>query len=274
MRTSRVHALISIALSAVVIAGATMSAMAQDDAVDAAQALASALDGAGGGISSADQIAALEAAAAAGDPGALWQLANMYENGQGVPQDKAKAFGYFSQIADQRDDGNARRFDPKIVAESILKVGEYYREGLPEAGVEPDADEYEWRVQYAANVLGNADAQYQLGELYSDDGALGDVPMLSYRWLLQASRKGHALAQAELGNLLFNGRGTIQADPVKGLMWLSVASRRAVGTPEQERIDEMLDADMSIASPAQRAQAVEMADSLFMQFASLSTAAP
>jgi uncharacterized protein len=273
MRTSRVPALISIAFSAVLIAGAAMPARAQSDAIDAAQALASALDGAGGGISTADQIVAMEAAAAAGDPVALWQLAKMYEEGQGVPQDRAKAFGYFKQIVDQHPDGAVRPFERSIVADSNLKIGEYYRDGLPEAGVEPDLGAYEHQIQFVANVLGDADAQYLLGELYSDDGALGDIPMLSYRWLLQASRKGHALAQAELGNLLFNGRGAIQADPVKGLMWLSVASRRAVGTPELERIDEMLDADMSIATPEQRAQAVAMADSLFLQFASLPTSA-
>ena len=46
-------------------------------AVDAAQAMASAMDGAGGGISSAEQIAALETAATAGDPMAQWQLGLM-----------------------------------------------------------------------------------------------------------------------------------------------------------------------------------------------------
>src|SRR3569623_1564836 len=62
-------------------------------AADAAQAMASAMDGAGGGISSAEQFAALQDAATAGDPMAQWQLGLMYESGEGVAQDEAKAFG-------------------------------------------------------------------------------------------------------------------------------------------------------------------------------------
>src|SRR5436190_15458370 len=104
MRISRgVRALASVLMLGSALVGAA-PVYAQSDAVDAAQAMASAMDGAGGGISMADQLAALQAAAAAGDPMALWQLGLMYESGEGVAQDKAKAFGYFAQIADQHAD--------------------------------------------------------------------------------------------------------------------------------------------------------------------------
>src|SRR5689334_22322152 len=83
-------------------------------AIDAAQAMAAAMDGAGGGISSAEQIAALQDAAAAGDPMAQWQLGLMYESGEGVAQDKAKAFGYFAQIADQHADTAPRGVEADI----------------------------------------------------------------------------------------------------------------------------------------------------------------
>src|SRR5689334_16887731 len=109
-------------------------------AVDAAQAMASAMDGAGGGISSAEQIAALETAATAGDPMAQWQLGLMYESGEGVAQDKAKAFGYFAQIADQHADAAPKGIESDIVAHSFVKVGEYYNAGLPEAGIPKDKD--------------------------------------------------------------------------------------------------------------------------------------
>lgn len=238
-----------------------------NDALNAAQQMASALDGAGGGISTSEQIAALESAAALGDTMALWQLGLMYESGQGVAQDKAKAFGYFQTIAST--DTAPRGVDADIVAQSILKVGEYYREGLPEAGLAPDPLKYERGVQRAAAVFGNADAQYLLGEMYSSDDALGDIPVLSYRWLLAAARKGHALAQAQLGSLLFNGGEGVAQDPVRGLMWLTVASRRAVGTPDEAWINDTLNSDMSIATPEQRELAVTLADSLALEFASL-----
>ena len=72
MRISRVAAL-SVVIAMTALGVGSLSARAQS-AVDAAQALASALDGAGAGISTHDQIAALEAAAAQGDAMALWQL--------------------------------------------------------------------------------------------------------------------------------------------------------------------------------------------------------
>ena len=52
-------------------------------------------------------------------------------------------------------------------------------------------------------------------------------------------------------------------------MWLTVASRRAVGTTDAQWIDDLLNANMSIASPDQRKQAVEMADSLGTKFGGL-----
>ena len=270
MRISRgASALISVMFgSALMFVSAGQSVSAQT-AVDAAQAMASALDGAGGGISSADQVAALQDAAAAGDPMALWQLGLMYESGEGVAQDKAKAFGYFSQIADQHADAAPRGTEADIVAHSFVKMGEYYKEGLPEAGVAKDEAYSAKLILHAASYFGDADAQYRVGELYLDDSELGDNPLQSARWLSLAARKGHAPAQAKLGDILFNGDGGLEANPVEGLMWLTVASRRAVGTADAQWIDDLLNADMSIATPEQRKQAVEMADSLGNRFGGL-----
>ena len=105
--------------------------------------------------------------------------------------------------------------------------------------------------------------------MYLDPNELGDNPLQSARWLSLAARKGHAPAQAKLGDILFNGDGGLEANPVEGLMWLTIASRRAVGTTEADWIDNMLNADMSIATPDERKKAVEMADQLGDQFAGL-----
>ncbi len=77
---------------------AVLPASAQT-AADAALDLANMLDGAGGGVSGDAYLSALEDAADAGQPLALWQLGTMYENGEGVDKDPARAFGYFAQIA-------------------------------------------------------------------------------------------------------------------------------------------------------------------------------
>ena len=216
-----------------------------------------------------DQIAALAAAATAGDPMAQWQLGLMYESGEGVAQDKANAFGYFAQIADQHADTAPKGVEADIVAHSFVKMGEYYKDGVPEAGIPQDDDYATKLILHAASYFGDADAQYKVGELYLDAKELGDNPIQSARWLSLAARKGHAAAQAKLCNILFNGDGDLAANPVEGLMWLTVASRRSIGTADASWIDNLLNSAMSIASPAQRKQAVELADSIGVRFGGL-----
>lgn len=280
MRTFRAGALVSVAFAALTLVSVASPVAAQvsgvlpslpaapETAADAALAMANQLDGAGGGISSKDLIAALEDAALAGQPMALFQLGLMYEAGEGVAKDRVKAFGYFSQIADEHADTAPKGVEADIVAQSFLKVGEYYRTGLPEAGI-PKNEAYSNKlVMHAASYFGDADAQYKVGELYLDDAELGDSPLQSARWLNLAARKGHAGAQAKLGNMLFNGEG-IGPDQVEGLMWLTVASRRSAGTLDEGWIADLLHNAMSVATPDQRKRAVEMADSLGPRFGGL-----
>ncbi|MEQ1900744.1 MAG: tetratricopeptide repeat protein [Devosia sp.] len=266
MRISRGRgALCSVMMGAALVLGASPLAFGQN-AVDAAQELASALDGAVGGISTADQLAALEAAAAAGDPMALWQLGLMYESGEGVTQDKAKAFGYFAQIADQHADASPTGTEAEIVAHSFVKMGEYYNEGLPEAGITKDEGVSIKLILHAASYFGDPEAQYKVGLAYQDPEELGVNPLQSARWYTLAARKGHVAAQANLGNLLFNGDGGVEANPVEGLMWLTVASRHSAGTPDEGWVNDLLYAAMSVATPEQREEAVSLADSLGPRF--------
>jgi TPR repeat protein len=235
-------------------------------AVDAAQAMASAMDGAGGGVSAQEQVLALTDAADAGDPMAQFQLGLMYESGEGVAQDKAKAFNLFSTIADQHADAAPRGTEADVVAHSFVKIGEYYRDGLPEAGIARDEDTSIKLLLHAATYFGDADAQFRVGELYLDKEGLGDNPIQSARWLSLAAKKGHVSAQARLGDLLFNGQGALKSNPVEGLMWLSIASRLAVGTVDADWIDDLLNADMSIADPGQRKKASDVADKVATEF--------
>lgn len=238
-------------------------------AIDAALALANRLDGAGGGVSSADALMALEDAAAAGQPMALWQLGMMYENGEGVAKDKAKAFGYFSQIANEHADAAPRGVEADIVAQSFVKVGEYYRDGLPDAGIPVDERRSHAMIMHAATYFGDADAQYRLGQLYLDENELGENPLQSARWLSLAARKGHAAAQAVLGSLLFQGEEGLDPQPEEGLMWMLVAQKRVAGTSDEAWINDLVNGAISIATPDQRAMASEMADSLGTRFGGL-----
>jgi uncharacterized protein len=268
MQTFRVGPLICAAGWAVAVVMATAlpvqaqsGVQVQETAVDAALNLANTLDG----VTSGDLVLALEDAAASGQPTALWQLGLMYESGEGVEKDPAKAFSYFSQIADEHADTTPTGMEADIVGRSFVKIGEYYRSGLPEAGIPKDEAYSNKLLMHAASYFGDADAQYRVGRLYLEDGELGDNPLQGARWLSLAARKGHVRAQAQLGDILFNGRG-IEANAVEGLMWLTVASRHAAGSPDEAWIQGLLQDAMSVAKPEDRAESVRMADSLGGRF--------
>ncbi|MDB5562518.1 MAG: hypothetical protein JWN11_1936 [Hyphomicrobiales bacterium] len=233
-------------------------------AADAALSMANTLDGAGGGVSGDDLMSALEDAAAAGQPLAMWRLGTMYENGDGVAKDPVKAFSYFSQIANDHADVAPKSLEADIVAQSFVKIGDYYHQGLPGPGIQVDEERSKQLVLYAATYFGDPDAQYRVGEIYLTDKADAN-PLQGARWLALAAHKGHAPAQAKLGNLLFNGDG-IAAQPVEGLMWLTIAHDHSEGTADETWINELLNRAMSVANADERAQATKMADKLGPRF--------
>lgn len=301
MRTFRDNSLISVATAAAwVLVMAMPSAMAQDfsggeqdsfgtslsddmpsaqspddtpfssgpgTAADAALGMANLLDGAGGGVSSGDLMAALENAADAGQPMAMWQLGTMYENGEGVTKDPVKAFGYFAQIANQHADTAPKGVEADIVARSFVKVGDYYKQGLPDAGIPADAQRSHALLLHAATYFGDADAQYRVGLLYTQEGELGVNPLQSARWFSLAARKGYCPAQAQLGHLLFNGVAGIEAQPVEGLMWLTIAHERCEGTGDAAWVDDMLMNATSLSTPDEQAEANNLAANIGPQFA-------
>lgn len=242
----------------------TLPAQAQT-AIEAAQELADMLDNATMNLSGDNVVSALQGAADAGTPIALWQLGLMYESGVGVEKDPARAFQYFSQIANDYADAPPRSLDADIVAQSFVKMSDYYLHGVPDAGVPEDNNRAHTLILHAAAYFGDADAQYRAGVLYLDPNELGPNPLQSARWLSLAARKGHPGAQAKLGELLLSGDG-IDAQPVEGLMWLTLAKRRAVGTSDESWIGELSDVAISGAPVAQVEAAMQAADTLGAQF--------
>jgi TPR repeat protein len=238
---------------------------APQNAADAALNMANMMDGAGGGVSNEDLISALEGAADAGQPMALYRLGMMYENGDGVAKDPVKAFGYFSQIANDHADAAPRGLEADIVAQSFVKVGEYYKEGLPDAGVPKDEDRSYALLMHAATYFGDADAQYRIGELYLEDEELGINPLQGARWFSLAARKGYGPAQARLGDMLFNGHGIV-AQPAEGLMWLTLAHQNTTGTVDEGWVNDLLTGAMATATPDVQAEAARMTKAYGPQF--------
>jgi uncharacterized protein len=243
----------------------TLPAQAQT-AIDAAQELADMLDNATFDLSSDNVVSALQGAADAGQPIALWQLGLMYESGVGVEKDQARAFQYFSQIANEHADAPPRSLDADIVAQSFVKMSDYYMHGMPDAGVAEDNSRAHTLILHAAAYFGDADAQYRAGVLYLDPRELGPNPLQSARWFSLAARKGHPGAQAKLGELLVVGNG-IEPQPVEGLMWLTLAQRRSAGTSDEAWIRDLSESVMHNAPAAQVEAAEQAANTLGSQFA-------
>jgi TPR repeat protein len=267
MRTIGDHSLISVTMAAVFALAASVLPVHAQTAADAALNMANMLDGAGGGVSGDDLLAALEDAAEAGQPMAMWQLGTMYENGEGVDRDPVKAFGYFAQIANQHADAAPKGVEADIVAQSFVKVGDYYKQGLPDAGIPADAARSHALLLHAATYFGDADAQYRVGLLYLQEDEMGLNPLQSARWFSLAARKGHCPAQAQLGELLFHGIEGIEPQPVEGLMWLTVAQERCAGTADSAWITDMLTRALSLSSPEDQTEAAALADTIAPQFA-------
>jgi TPR repeat protein len=258
-----------VAAQATVAAGLAAPAADQstpgESAAEAALHMANMMDGAGGGVSNEDLISALEGAAGAGQPMALYRLGMMYENGDGVAKDPVKAFGYFSRIANDHADAAPRGLEADIVAQSFVKVGEYYKEGLPDAGIAKDEDRSYALLMHAATYFGDADAQYRIGELYLEDEELGISPLQGARWFSLAARKGYGPAQAKLGDMLFNGEGIV-AQPAEGLMWLTLAHQNTAGTADEKWVDELLDHAVAAATPDVQKEAAKMTQIYGPQF--------
>lgn len=258
---------LDLAFAALMVAGAGWSlvtpALAQS-AADAANELAILLDNVTQ-LSSDNLVSALQDAAEAGEPLAMWQLGLMYESGTGVERDEARAFQYFSQIADEHADAPPRGLDADIVAQSFVKIGDYYRHGVPDAGIPVDNARARALVMHAASYFGDADAQFRVGELYLDPNELGVNPIQSARWLSLAAGKGHPGAQARLGELLYRGEG-IEPQPVEGLMWIMLAQRNARGTVHEAWIAQLVQKVQTTADPGQLEAAMMAAETYAPQF--------
>ncbi len=199
-------------------------------------------------------IDALNYAAQNGHAAALWQLGRMYANGDGVQKDEAKALQIYSQIANEHADDNPRSPDSQFVSDAFVSLGRFYREGL--GGVEVNQNRARRFYSYAASYFGNADAQYRLAFMYMN-GEGGDAnPRHAARWFKLAAQKGHPRAQAEFGRLLFDGIG-LRRNPVRGLMWLSVARHNRIDDPEIQTLHEHA---LALASESERRTAAALTE--------------
>lgn len=197
-------------------------------------------------------VTALEYAAEQGMPGAMWKLGRMYADGDGVDQNKLRAFEYFRNLtkahAYERPDSAQSRF----VASAFVALGHFYLDGIPDSAVKSDPAVAIDLFRHAASYFGDPDAQYHLGRLYLFGNGTAKDAVQAARWLRLAANKGQRSAQALLGGMLFRGQG-VSRQAAMGLFWLTVAKDGA--GPDEAWITETYRSAFAQANVEERALA-------------------
>ncbi|MBP0440266.1 sel1 repeat family protein [Tianweitania sediminis] len=199
-------------------------------------------------------VEAYRYAAEKGQIGAQWKLARMYAEGDGVGRDDYQAFRFFAEIARQEIEPGSP--EDTYVSDALVALARYLRTGIPGSPVTADpaaASDYYMR---AAATYRNPDAQFEVGKMYlRGEGVRANVRQAG-RWLQLAAEKGHAGAQATLGNLLFHS-----GKAVRGLAMMTAALERAKPS-DQPWIRGMQEEAFALAGEKDRRNAILMAQDL------------
>lgn len=202
----------------------------------------------------AGALTSLQYAAENGQSMAAWKLGKMYATGDGVEEDDVKAFNYYSQIVRQHGNDRPDGPDAPFVSSAFVALGKYYMAGVGNT-VPKNPSRARQIFTHAASYFGDADAQFELGNLYGESNG-----RLAVRWYNLAALKGHIGAQARLGETLFKiGRNDDRR--ARGLMWLNVALEQVRGQQNWDWISELHETYFAQANPYVRQLASVLTDS-------------
>ena len=206
-----------------------------------------------------DQAAeAYRYAAENGQIGATWKLARMYPAGDGVARNDFAAFKFFSEIAEQ--DVEPGSPEESYVSDALVALGGYLKAGIPGSPVKANAvAAQEYYMRAAANYR-NPNAQYEMGNMFlKGEGGVKASVRQAGRWFQLAAEKGHAGAQATLGNLLFQS-GKV----VRGLAMMTAALEHAAPA-DRQWIRNMQEEAFSLAPEADRRTAIALAQDFLVK---------
>ena len=199
-------------------------------------------------------LPALEFAADRGVLGAQFRLARLY-SGEGEHRDDAKALTYYHMIVNGYGDIDRLHPASRHVAEAMRKLSRYYREGVPEIGLQPDPRRAAQIMRDAASYFRDPSAQFQIGRMYAEGDGVARSQRLAASWLLKASQKRYAPAQAYLGEMLWqaNANDRLRA---QGLALLALAVDNS-GAARREQIEARYravgqDAEAAVIEQAER----------------------
>ena len=199
-------------------------------------------------------VEAYRYAAENGQIGARWKLARMYAEGDGVARDPYEAFKFFSEIA--RQDVELGSPDEPYVSDALVALAGYMRTGIEGSPVRPNPGAAQDYYMRAAATYRNPTAQYEIGRMFLNGEGVKKNVRQAGRWFQLAAEKGHAGAQATLGNMLFQSGKVVQ-----GLAMMTAALERAKAM-DSEWIRPMQEEAFALAGEADRRTAIALAGDL------------
>ena len=176
-------------------------------------------------IYSVTELELIRRLAEQGNAFAQSSLGEMYQMGEGVPENLVEAAEWFRLAAEQ---GHAR---------SQRAIGFMYMEG--EGVARDDAEGARWNRMAAEQ--GDAIAQMNVGFAYKTGRGVPQNDSEAARWYRMAAEQGRVSAQKLLAEWYESGRGVPQ-DYVLAYMWLSLAATRHGGSKHKglrERLDRL-----------------------------------
>lgn len=200
-------------------------------------------------------VEAYRYAAENGQLGARWKLARMYAEGDGVKRNDYEAFKFFQEIAAQ--DVEPGSPEETYVSDALVALGTYAREGIAGTPVHPNMAAAQDYYMRAAATYRNPQAQFEIGKMFlAGEGGLKASLQQAGRWFQLAAEKGHAGAQATLGNLLFQSGRAVQ-----GLAMMTTALERA-RAGDKSWIRNMQEEAFALAGEADRRTAIALAQDM------------
>lgn len=170
-------------------------------------------------------LAALHQAAQKGNLGALLRIAELFDKGKGVPQDRLKACQIYGVSADIY--AKISRFDEgaEMVAMAFRKAAECYAGGLEARGWKKNLRTAAEFYYHAAVRLQDPESAFELARLYLSGEGIPQNTTLAIQMLEIAVRKRYAPAQALLGSMMWEGR-VMKRRPEAGLALLILGKER------------------------------------------------
>lgn len=168
----------------------------------------------------------LSAAAEKGDLPARIEMGRRLALGHGIKKSESRAAGYFQAVINEFGEISARDKRGPHVAAAFRYMAQLYKGGVSEANIEANPVYAFSLLHHAASYFGDPAAQYELAKLLINGDGVSKSTRAAAQWLLSASRKGYAPAQALLGELLWRGDG-VKRVAGDGLGLLAIARRNA-----------------------------------------------